>query len=96
MATIPQKLTNFRVYAEEDQAKLIGTADVTLPSIEFQTDTLKGAERSIVRRRYDIVCCIADTPTRHIQNTLLRHNPGIHVFHIHGIPQDSYGRRDAT
>ena len=43
MATIPQKLTNFRVYAEEDQAKLIGTADVTLPSIEFQTDSLKGA-----------------------------------------------------
>lgn len=43
MTAIPQKLTHFRVYADNDSETLIGVADVTLPTIEFMTDTLKGA-----------------------------------------------------
>ena len=38
---IPEKLINFRVYLEGTD--LLGTADVTLPSLESLTETVKGA-----------------------------------------------------
>lgn len=41
MSTIPEKLINFRVY--EDGNELIGTADITLPTLEAMSETVKGA-----------------------------------------------------
>lgn len=38
---VPEKLINFRVYL--DGADLVGVADVTLPSLEAMTETVKGA-----------------------------------------------------
>ena len=38
---IPEKLINFRVYL--DAVDLLGVADVTLPSLEAMTDTVRGA-----------------------------------------------------
>ena len=38
---VPEKLINFRVY--QDDADLLGVADVTLPSLEAMTETIKGA-----------------------------------------------------
>ena len=38
---IPQNLINFTVY--RDGSTFLGTADITLPSIEYLTDTIKGA-----------------------------------------------------
>ena len=38
---IPEKLTQFRVYADSDV--LLGIADVTLPPLEFMTTEIKGA-----------------------------------------------------
>lgn len=38
---VPEKLINFRVYQGGDD--LIGIADVTLPSLESMTETVKGA-----------------------------------------------------
>ncbi len=38
---VPEKLTSFRVYRDGDD--LIGIADVTLPSLEAMTETVKGA-----------------------------------------------------
>ena len=38
---VPEKLINFRVY--KDGADLIGLADVTMPSFDAVTDTVKGA-----------------------------------------------------
>lgn len=38
---VPEKLTGFRVY--QDGNDLIGVADVTLPSLEAMTETVKGA-----------------------------------------------------
>lgn len=38
---VPEKLTGFRVYLDGDD--LIGVADVTLPSLEAMTETVKGA-----------------------------------------------------
>lgn len=41
MNQIPEKLINYRVF--EDGKDLIGTADVQLPSLEYMTETVKGA-----------------------------------------------------
>ncbi len=38
---VPEKLINFRVY--QNGADLVGVADVTLPSLEAMTETVKGA-----------------------------------------------------
>lgn len=38
---VPEKLINYRVY--QDGADLLGVADVTLPSLEAMTETIKGA-----------------------------------------------------
>ena len=38
---VPEKLINFRVY--QDGADLLGVADVSLPSLEAMTETIKGA-----------------------------------------------------
>lgn len=38
---VPEKLINFRVYQDGDD--LIGIADVTLPTLESMTETVKGA-----------------------------------------------------
>lgn len=38
---VPEKLINFRVY--RDGSDLIGIADVTLPTLEAMTETVKGA-----------------------------------------------------
>lgn len=38
---VPEKLANFRVY--EDGNNLVGIADVTLPSFDAMTETVKGA-----------------------------------------------------
>jgi P2 family phage contractile tail tube protein len=38
---IPEKLINFAVY--DDGTDMVGAADVTLPSLEFMTDTVSGA-----------------------------------------------------
>ena len=38
---VPEKLINFRVY--QDGADLLGVADVSLPSLEAMTETVKGA-----------------------------------------------------
>lgn len=38
---VPEKLINFRVYNESED--LLGLADVTLPSFESMTETIKGA-----------------------------------------------------
>ncbi|MGF9907267.1 phage major tail tube protein [Brevibacillus fortis] len=40
--TIPERLTNFRVY-KDGSNDLKGVADIQLPSFEFMTDTVKGA-----------------------------------------------------
>ena len=37
---IPDKLVGFNVFAEN---RLLGVADITLPSIEYMTETLSGA-----------------------------------------------------
>lgn len=41
MNQVPEKLINFRVY--KDSKDLVGIADVTLPSVEFLSETIKGA-----------------------------------------------------
>lgn len=41
MANMPEKLINYRVY--KDGSDLLGTADVTLPTMESMTETIKGA-----------------------------------------------------
>lgn len=41
MSPVPEKLINFRVYLESND--LLGVADVQLPSIEYMTETIKGA-----------------------------------------------------
>lgn len=41
MSKIPEKLNDYRVYL--DAVELVGTADVTLPSLEFTSETIKGA-----------------------------------------------------
>ena len=38
---VPEKLINFRVY--ENGNDLIGIADVTLPKVDYMTETVKGA-----------------------------------------------------
>ncbi len=38
---VPEKLINFRVY--EDGDDLVGVADVTLPTLDAMTETVKGA-----------------------------------------------------
>lgn len=41
MNQIPEKLINYRIF--EDGVDMIGIADVQLPSIEYMTETVKGA-----------------------------------------------------
>ncbi len=79
---VPEKLINFRVY--EDGNDLIGIADVTLPTLEAMTETVKGAGiagelESPVLGHYSSMTVELNWRTLEKPNVLLASPKGVHL-----------------
>lgn len=79
---VPEKLINFRVY--EDGDDLVGVADVTLPTLDAMTETVKGAGiagevESPVMGHYSSMTLELNWRTLEKPNVLLSSPKGVHL-----------------